>query len=141
MFPLILKVSTRWKSVVTFRPISVVPVETVLLTTCMGVSEGDRIGLEVWEKKKNLSFIPGIEPRILGRPAHSMATNTNYGTCVRKGLCDCKLSGKCHIDIDQGSQSNKVLEWLPLNHDEVHWTGVLYRVMNLDFRKSIFLKS
>jgi len=46
MFPLLLKLSARWKSVVTFRPISVVPVETVLLNTGMEGGVGDRIGLE-----------------------------------------------------------------------------------------------
>jgi hypothetical protein len=52
MFPLILKLSTGWKSVVTFRPISVVPVETFLLTACIGGSVGDRIGLEALEKRR-----------------------------------------------------------------------------------------
>ena len=42
------------------------------------------------------------------------------------------------ISIKGANQIRFFLEWLALNHVEVHWTGVLYRVINLDFRKSFF---
>jgi hypothetical protein len=85
---------------------------------------GDRIGLEALAKRRTC-FIPGIEPRILGRPVHSMATDSNYRSCARNRYSMTVNSvGNVILISIKGGNKIRFLEWLLLNHDEVHWTGL-----------------